>query len=63
MLKVWMTCEEVAKYLGRTPNAIRIMVFRGFLLKRKWKGRLYFKKSEIDRLLDEGPNLGDYHGN
>lgn len=50
--KTWLTTEEVANYLGRSPNAIRILVSRGLLIKRKWGRRLYFKRTEIDLLLD-----------
>ena len=50
--KKWLTSEETARYLGKTKNAIWLMVSRGLLLRRKWNGRLYFKKSELDQLID-----------
>lgn len=50
--KTWLTVSEAAVYLGKTRNALWILVSRGFLKKRKWQGRLYFKKAEIDRLLE-----------
>jgi len=50
----WMTSDEVATYLGRTKNAVWLLVSRGLLVKRKWHGRLYFKRSEIDRLIESG---------
>lgn len=53
-LKTWMTSDEVAEYLGRSKNAVWLLVSRGHLVKRKWNGRLYFRKSEIDRLIDSG---------
>ncbi|MCM2349695.1 MAG: helix-turn-helix domain-containing protein [Bacteriovoracaceae bacterium] len=53
-MKQWMTSDEVAIYLGRSKNAIWLLVSRGLLVKRKLHGRLYFKKSEIDRLIDSG---------
>lgn len=49
-----MTSDEVAIYLSRSKNAIWLLVSRELLVKRKWNGRLYFKKSEIDRLIDSG---------
>lgn len=49
---VWMTSIEAAKYLGRSKNALWLLVSRGLLIKRKWQGRLYFKRSEIDRMLE-----------
>lgn len=49
-----MTSDEVAIYLGRTKNAVWLLVSRGLLVKRKWHGRLYFKRSELDRLIETG---------
>jgi hypothetical protein len=48
----WMTSDQAAAYLGKTRNALWLLVSRGLLVKRKWQGRLYFKKAEIDRLLE-----------
>lgn len=48
----WMTSIQAAAYLGKSRNALWLLVSRGLLVKRKWQGRLYFKKSEIDRLLE-----------
>ena len=50
--KNWLTAGEAASYLGKTRNALWLLVSRGFLVKRKWQGRLYFKRAEIDRLLE-----------
>ena len=50
--KNWLTTEEAARYLGKTRNALWLLVSRGLLVKRKWQGRLYFKRVEIDRLLE-----------
>ncbi len=55
---VWMTSEEAAKYLRKTANALRIAVHRGQLRARKWRRRLYFKKVELDRLIDASPKPG-----
>jgi hypothetical protein len=49
----WLTTSEAVKYLGRTKNALWLMVSRGYLEKRKWHGRLYFKKSELDNLIEQ----------
>ena len=48
----WMTTLDAARYLGKSKNALWLLVSRGLLIKRKWQGRLYFKKSEIDRMLE-----------
>ncbi len=50
----WLSTSEAEAYLGRTRNAIWIMVSRGYIEKRKWHGRLYFKKSELDSLIENG---------
>lgn len=41
---VWMTTEDAAKYLRKSKNAIRIMVYRRVLKARKFK---------IDCILEE----------
>lgn len=50
---VWMmTSEEAARYLRTTVGALRTAVCRGQILARKWRRRLYFKKIELDLLLE-----------
>ena len=49
---IWLSTNEAAQYLGKTKNAIWILLCRGLLIKRKWRRRLYFKKAELDRLLE-----------
>lgn len=49
---IWMTIKDAARYLGRTENAIRIAVHRGQLPRHKWLGKLYFKRSDLDFLLE-----------
>ena len=48
----WLDSKEAAKYLRKTANAIRIMVYRGYIRPRKFRRRLYFRKIELDRLLE-----------
>ena len=48
----WLTSAETAYYLRKTRDAIRQMVHRGQLRARKFHGRLYFKKVELDQALD-----------
>lgn len=50
--RIWLSTSEAADYLGKSKNAIWILLSRGHLMKRKWKRRLFFKKSELDRLLE-----------
>jgi hypothetical protein len=48
----WFDSKEAAKYLRKTTNALRIMVCRGYLRPRKFRRRLYFRRIELDRLLE-----------
>ena len=57
---VWMTSEEAATYLRKSVGAIHTAVNRGQLHARKWRRRLYFKKSELDRLLENSQQIGVY---
>ena len=52
IVKCWLTTEETALYLGRSVNAVRLLVCKGELIKRKWGRRLYFKKAELDHLIE-----------
>lgn len=48
----WLDSEEAAAYLRKTANALRIMVSRGYLRPRRFRRRLYFRRAELDRLLE-----------
>ena len=48
----WLGTEEAADYLRKTSNAVRILVCRGILPKRKFRRRLYFKRSDLDALIN-----------
>jgi len=49
---VWLTSEEAAAYLRKSVQAIRHMVCRGHIRARKFRRRLYFRREELDRLLE-----------
>ena len=51
-LLTWLDTKEAAKYLRKTANALRIMVFRGYLRPKRFRRRLYFRRIELDRLLE-----------
>lgn len=55
----WMKTKQVATYLSTTPTNIRNMVYKGYLIPRKVGGRLYFKKTEVDYLIE---TEGGHHG-
>jgi hypothetical protein len=48
----WLDSNEAAEYLRKTANALRIMVHRGYVRPRRFRRRLYFRKVELDRLLE-----------
>ena len=55
---VWLNSAEAADYLRKSADAVRIAVSRGQLRARKWRRRLYFKKSELDFLLESASIKG-----
>ncbi len=48
----WLTSEEAAVYLRKTRNAIHLLVSRGFIRPRRLRRKLYFRRIELDRLLE-----------
>lgn len=54
----WMTTCEAANYLRKSSNALRTAVCRGHIKARKFKRRLYFKRSELDRLIETSTTVG-----
>lgn len=49
---VWLNSRDAANYLRSTVNALRIAVCRGQIRAYKWRRKLYFRKMELDRLLE-----------
>lgn len=47
----WLSTNEVAKFLSTTPNAVRIMVFRGQLKASRIGARLKFRVADCEALL------------
>ena len=54
----WMTTNEAAAYLRKSSNAIRTAVCRGHIKARKFRRRLYFKRSELDQLIETSTTIG-----
>ena len=54
----WMTTNEAAFYLRKSANAIRTAICRGQITAHKYRRRLYFKRSELDRLLETSSTVG-----
>lgn len=57
---VWMTSAEAAKYLRISANAIRVAVCRGQISARRFRRKLYFRKNELDRLLETSRHKGGF---
>ena len=47
-VKRWLRTDEVALYLGTTREAVKKMVVRGKLEPRKFAGRNYFSREDLD---------------
>lgn len=56
---VWLNSDDAAKYLRKSVGALRVMVCRGYIRARKFRRRLYFKRTELDRLLEGSNYRGD----
>ena len=54
----WLNSKEAAFYLRKSYGALKVMVHRGQLKARKYRNRLYFKKTELDELLETSQLLG-----
>lgn len=54
----WLNSKEAAFYLRKSYGALKVMVHRGQLKARKHRNRLYFKKTELDELLETSQLLG-----
>ena len=50
----WLDVEQAAAYLHTTPTAVRDRARRGRLKAHRQGRRLYFRRSEIDRSIEEG---------
>jgi excisionase family DNA binding protein len=53
----YLTTEEVALLLGRTPKAVRRMVERGQLPYRKLGRRVLFLRAELEEFIEALPGL------
>lgn len=49
---VWLSSDEAARYLRKSPGALRVMVHRRQIFARHFRRRLFFKRRELDRLLE-----------
>ena len=49
---IWLTTDEAATFLRKSSHALRQMTYKGKIRPRKFGGRLYFKKAELNDLVD-----------
>ncbi|MBD64194.1 MAG: hypothetical protein CME62_03250 [Halobacteriovoraceae bacterium] len=49
---IWLTTKEAALYLRKSVNSIHKLSANKHLRARKFRNRLYFKKEELDYLLE-----------
>jgi hypothetical protein len=66
---IWLSTKDAAIYLrkfrvdGRpSEGAIRQLIWRGVLKARKWRRRLYLKRSDLDRILQTSPLTSGGYG-
>lgn len=48
----WLNSLDTARYLRRSVGQIRNMVYRRQITFRKFNRRLYFRKSDLNRLIE-----------
>lgn len=51
---VWLSTLDAAKFLGISPNALRILVCRGRVKFYKLGRRLKFSRTDLESLLKKG---------
>lgn len=49
---IWLTTDEAAQFLRKSSHALRQMTYKGKVKPRKFGGRLYFKRTELNDLID-----------
>lgn len=49
---IWLTTDEAAQFLRKSSHALRQMTYKGKIKPRKFGGRLYFKRTELNDLVD-----------
>ncbi|MBT3586699.1 MAG: helix-turn-helix domain-containing protein [Halobacteriovoraceae bacterium] len=49
---IWLTTKEAAIYLRKSVCAVHHLVSKGKIKSRKFANRLYFKREELDYLID-----------
>ena len=50
---IWLNSADTANYLRKSLAAIHTAVHRGEIACRKWRRRLYFRKQDLDKMLED----------
>ena len=50
----WITVKEAAFYLRRSTGAVKNLIYRGKIRVRKWAGRVYINRKELDSAIQSG---------
>lgn len=57
---IWMNSEEAAFFLRMTVGALRTAVCRGQIKAKKFQRRLYFKRKDLNSLLENAQTIGGF---
>ena len=49
---IWITTKEASEFLRKSSHAVRQMVYKGQITARKFHGKLYFNRLELNELID-----------
>ena len=49
----YLTCKEASRFLGVTPNSLRIKVHRGQVRAFRLQNRLRFKKEDLEEAIEK----------
>ena len=55
---VWLNSADAAMYLRKTQGALRVAVCRGHIKAYKWRRRLFFKRRDLDLMLENAFKKG-----
>lgn len=60
---IWLNSKEAAQYLRVSPEALRVLVYRGVIKPYKLGRRSRFKREDLDKLIESSIKKEIQHGN
>lgn len=60
---IWLNSNEAAQYLRVSPEALRVLVYRGVVKPYKLGRRNRFKREDLDKLIESSIKKEIRHGN